>query len=1086
MPKKGNITGHPFDIGVRQQIEVREKYLGANPRADRHLLLSSNQNAWLRLASSIKIVNVDNDINDIKDINNGQKLTAAKILEQRKIPITFVGSKLAQKAVLFGGVSGYNAQNGSFQAYAGIADPFNVNDPFTAAYGWGGITENGYRPMPGIQSANITFYNRGALMKADISIKVFSIEQLQVFDLLYFRIGYTMLLEWGHTLYPGNKYDSQIGDYPLVERKDYSTESLNIFFQEQGVTQNNVLDAIKRERLKSSYNYDAMLGKIVNFNWKFNPDGTYDINLQLISLGDIIEALKINTTRVDNPKNIVTPSSKIETKTKKLKATSEGLSAQRKKNTNDDEATDKSNEKAEAADDRAVTRADSDLQAKADELIALINDYPNFKARFESLRGATSDVFKTPEEAQFAQIRGPFLKEIAQNYFGADNNEAKLIAQKADEWITSAVKYTEAVNNKNLNQITKEIEETNKEKRDNRLDAEEAAVEAAERALEAERERQELAPESAAEYANKTAFNSQLYSWIEDLQKKDIISHELNPKFNPQKYQDQKQVYPYSVAAAGAYENKIKTLNLIRLEFQSPSGVAGYDPQRYQQYYVRLGYMLEWMENNLLLYSLLASNDTNATDDKKKTPYLTIDTDPYANFCLRFPTQISTDPQMCVIPILHNDVVEGFKTTTDTSGKETKTPTSTQLNWQYLTGKKYEFQKDGTKKEVSSTAPNLTSYFINPVSELTLDVIKKGWDILKKNELNIEYLKSDNINTEVSVDFSVEDVLKKEGIPTTDKEMDKKGRVMNIMVNIDHIARILNENVDADGRVVLIAFFTALFDSINDCLGNVNKLEAVYDADNNKIKIIEATNIKDDEESLVGDDDGGQVNIKPIAIFNVFGLPLANSKGINRKGSFITNVDFQVQLPPSFAQMATVSARAQGANIPGESGTSISRLNYGLEDRVIKDKLDAQTIGLSQKGSNTDLNLIFGNKLNQMNTLVAELYGNRRYVAENVDSLKSINRDVSLFAVNADALKGKGPSPFFIPFNLSLEMDGLSGMKNYERFAITEQILPYSYRAGDQGGVIDFLIKGISHTISDGKWKTKIESLAIASNRKPK
>ena len=184
--------------------------------------------------------------------------------------------------------------------------------------------------------------------------------------------------------------------------------------------------------------------------------------------------------------------------------------------------------------------------------------------------------------------------------------------------------------------------------------------------------------------------------------------------------------------------------------------------------------------------------------------------------------------------------------------------------------------------------------------------------------------------------------------------------------------------------------------------------------------------------------------------------------------------------------MATISARSQGANIPGENATSISRLNYGLTDRVIKEKLDAQTIGLPSTSSALDVNLVFGDKLNQMNTFVAELYGSRRYVAENVDSLKSINRDVSLFAVGSDALKGKGPSPFFIPFNLALEMDGLSGMKNYERFAITEQILPYSYRAGDQGGVIDFLIKGISHTISDGKWKTKIESLAVASNRKNK
>jgi hypothetical protein len=63
-------------------------------------------------------------------------------------------------------------------------------------------------------------------------------------------------------------------------------------------------------------------------------------------------------------------------------------------------------------------------------------------------------------------------------------------------------------------------------------------------------------------------------------------------------------------------------------------------------------------------------------------------------------------------------------------------------------------------------------------------------------------------------------------------------------------------------------------------------------------------------------------------------------------------------------------------------------------------------------------------------------------------------------------------------------MDGLSGMKNYERFSITEQILPYSYRPNEQGGVIDFLIKGVSHTISNNQWKTKIESLTVSSTRK--
>ena len=114
------------------------------------------------------------------------------------------------------------------------------------------------------------------------------------------------------------------------------------------------------------------------------------------------------------------------------------------------------------------------------------------------------------------------------------------------------------------------------------------------------------------------------------------------------------------------------------------------------------------------------------------------------------------------------------------------------------------------------------------------------------------------------------------------------------------------------------------------------------------------------------------------------------------------------------------------------------------------------------------------------------MYKDKLYAKDTIDSSRSANRDIALYLTGNDALDNKMPPPFFIPFNLSLTMTGLSGMKNYERFSITEEILPYSYRSGDQGGVIDFLIKGISHTISNNRWETKIESLSVGSNRRQK
>ena len=45
-----------------------------------------------------------------------------------------------------------------------------------------------------------------------------------------------------------------------------------------------------------SGNYGGLFGKITNFKWTFNPDGSYDITITVVSLGDVIESLKANIT----------------------------------------------------------------------------------------------------------------------------------------------------------------------------------------------------------------------------------------------------------------------------------------------------------------------------------------------------------------------------------------------------------------------------------------------------------------------------------------------------------------------------------------------------------------------------------------------------------------------------------------------------------------------------------------------------------------------------------------------------------------------------------------------------------------------
>jgi hypothetical protein len=69
------------------------------------------------------------------------------------------------------------------------------------------------------------------------------------------------------------------------------------------------------------------------------------------------------------------------------------------------------------------------------------------------------------------------------------------------------------------------------------------------------------------------------------------------------------------------------------------------------------------------------------------------------------------------------------------------------------------------------------------------------------------------------------------------------------------------------------------------------------------------------------------------------------------------------------------------------------------------------------------------------------------------------------------------PTIGFLPFDLTLTIDGLSGMKVYQKYTIDTDFLPSNYPLS-----LEFLIKGITHTIQNNQWITTLESVAIPKN----
>jgi hypothetical protein len=286
----GKIIGESFREYVVDQINIRQEAHGSgnglynNERTPEYLSYLNSKTAWVKLASGIFI-------------------DGARIGEE-EIYSGYSGTTLAKRFVLFNGTSDlYAGQANKQMVQRGTQNPDGTGNIWDLRNGTYNVipldannqvptSEFGLNPMPGITSVDVKSLNRGSIKRATVNIKCYTPEQFQIIDLLYLRIGYTMFLEWGNSLYLDNVGTLKNMGYTLIEDPEYGFFS-NIWKKSSYL---GFLPNIERWRKAKKGNYDGLLAKVVNFSWKFSQDGSYDIELQLISLGDVIESLKVNVT----------------------------------------------------------------------------------------------------------------------------------------------------------------------------------------------------------------------------------------------------------------------------------------------------------------------------------------------------------------------------------------------------------------------------------------------------------------------------------------------------------------------------------------------------------------------------------------------------------------------------------------------------------------------------------------------------------------------------------------------------------------------------------------------------------------------
>ena len=253
--------GTPVSPLVAAQIAARKKVIEKKVgRTNEDLLYLNAKTGWIKLSSSVNTLTTE----EIEKLRAGED------------PATIQGSnKLAGYNILQGGL--LNPDRGLRQGID-LTGGYNEN----AAYN-NRKDSTGIRPMPGITGMTVKSKNTyGTLREAEVKLICWTLEDFEMIEKLYLRPGYTVLLEWGHSMYIDNSG---------VLNKDI--QSIGNKYFRHGVRPSQITEQIQEIRKATHNNYEGMIGNIQNFSWSYTADGAYDCSVSIISLGEVLESISL-------------------------------------------------------------------------------------------------------------------------------------------------------------------------------------------------------------------------------------------------------------------------------------------------------------------------------------------------------------------------------------------------------------------------------------------------------------------------------------------------------------------------------------------------------------------------------------------------------------------------------------------------------------------------------------------------------------------------------------------------------------------------------------------------------------------------
>ena len=305
------------------------------------------------------------------------------------------------------------------------------------------------------------------------------------------------------------------------------------------------------------------------------------------------------------------------------------------------------------------------------------------------------------------------------------------------------------------------------------------------------------------------------------------------------------------------------------------------------------------------------------------------------------------------------------------------------------------------------------------------------------------------------------------------------GYIMNSYFNIVYILEQMKNLKNKDGKVPLFSLLECLCRGWNDATGGFSKLAPVVDTEINEIKFVDEV-ILPNKDSFIKNLSGSV----ELANFNIQGYYFDESG--SSTGGFVRDLNFTTTVPPNLATLITVGAAANNY-ILGQDSTALGVMNAGLRDRFKKSLKNTGTT--KSAPSSGSILKDYAGPINAFNVFLKDLgsWKGQTLPKWNQEAITSFSNVASTFyeydqvkqtqAAQETNKNAASPNSGFLPFDLSITMDGLSGMKIYQKYIIDTTYLPTNYPSS-----LEFIIKGISNTISNNEWITTLDSFAIPKN----